>query len=100
MVVECAFGILSSRWRVLYTRMNLKPKNADSVVIAACILHNYLIHPSGNQRWLDEAEERGDVLQDVRNMGGNRGCREAYDVREKLYTFFASPKAVCPGKNR
>lgn len=92
MVVECAFGILSSRWRVLYTRMNVKPENADCIVTAACILHNYLTTPSESQRWLDEAEERGEVLPAVRNMGGNRGCREAYDVREKLCTFFCSPE--------
>lgn len=92
MVIECAFGILSSRWRVLHTKMNMKPSNADSVVTAACILHNYLLNPSENQRWLEESEERVEVLPRVRNMGGNRGCREAYDVREKLCTFFNSPE--------
>ncbi|XDV45430.1 hypothetical protein PO909_013534 [Leuciscus waleckii] len=92
MVVECAFGILSSRWRVLHTRLNVKPQNADYVVMATCILHNYLMNPSQNQRWLDEAEERGNVLPPVRNMGGNRGSREAYDVRERFCTFFCSPE--------
>lgn len=92
MVVECAFGILSSRWRVLHTRINVKPENADSIVTAACILHNYLTNPSENQRWLDEAQERGEVLTQARNMGGNRGCRESYDVWKKLCTFFCSPE--------
>lgn len=92
MIVECAFGILSSRWRVLHTRINVKPDNADSIVTAACILHNFLTNPSDNQRWLDEAEERGEVLAPATNMGGNRGCREAYEVREKLCTFFSSPE--------
>lgn len=96
MVVECAFGILASRWRVLHTRMNVQPENADSIVIAACILHNFLINPAENQRWLDETEERGDVLQSVQNMGGNRGSREAYDVREQLCTFFCSPEGKVP----
>uniref|UniRef100_A0A671RAR2 DDE Tnp4 domain-containing protein n=1 Tax=Sinocyclocheilus anshuiensis TaxID=1608454 RepID=A0A671RAR2_9TELE len=92
MVIECAFGILSSRWRVLHTKMNMMPSNADSVVTATCILHSYLLNPSENQKWLDEAEERGEVLPHVRHMGGNRGCREAYDVRERLCTFFNSPE--------
>uniref|UniRef100_A0A8C1MDJ0 DDE Tnp4 domain-containing protein n=1 Tax=Cyprinus carpio TaxID=7962 RepID=A0A8C1MDJ0_CYPCA len=92
MIVECAFGILSSRWRVLHTRINVKPDNADCIVTAACILHNFLTNPSDNQRWLDEAEERGEVLAPATNMGGNRGCREAYEVREKLCTFFSSPE--------
>uniref|UniRef100_A0A8C2CC38 DDE Tnp4 domain-containing protein n=1 Tax=Cyprinus carpio TaxID=7962 RepID=A0A8C2CC38_CYPCA len=92
MVVECTFGILSSRWRVLHTRLNVKPENADYVVMATCILHNYLMNPSQNQRWLDEAEEIGNVLPPVRNMCGNRGSREAYNVRERFCTFFCSPE--------
>lgn len=42
---------------------------------------------------MDEAEEQGECLQDERNMDGNRGCREAYDVREKLCVFFNCPEA-------
>lgn len=92
MVVERAFAILSARWRVLHARINMKPENVDSVILATCILHNYLMTPSQNQRWLEEAEERGEVLPSVTNMGGNKGCREAYKVREKLCTFFGSPE--------
>ncbi|XP_017334041.1 uncharacterized protein LOC108271180 [Ictalurus punctatus] len=91
-VVERAFAILSARWRVLHARINMKPENVDSVILATCILHNYLMTPSQNQRWLEEAEERGEVLPSVTNMGGNKGCREAYKVREKLCTFFGSPE--------
>ncbi|KAL7376912.1 hypothetical protein ABVT39_018301 [Epinephelus coioides] len=100
MVVECAFGILAARWRVLYTRISMKPENADAVVMAVCILHNYLLNPAENQRWLDEAEERGERLRDARNMGGNRGCRDAYDVREKLSAFFISPEGSVPWQDR
>jgi len=58
MVIECAFGILSSRWRVLHTKMNVNPSNADSVVTAACILHNYLLNPSENQcGWRSQKKE-------------------------------------------
>ncbi len=42
--------------------------------------------------WLGVAEEREEILPLVRNMDGNSGCREAYDVREKLCTFFSSPE--------
>ena len=92
MVVECAFGILAASWRVLYTRITMRPENADAVIMAVCILHNYLLNAAENQRWLEEAEERGEQLPDARNMGGHRGCREAYDVREKLSAFFISPE--------
>lgn len=41
-VVENAFGILASRFRVFTTDIGLSVKNIDYVVLAACVLHNYL----------------------------------------------------------
>lgn len=91
MVVENAFGILSSRWRIFLNRINLQPKNVDTLVMAACILHNFLLVPSKNQRLLDEAEQVGRHMAPVRNMGGNRASTEACNVREVFCTYFTSP---------
>ncbi|CAK1591625.1 unnamed protein product [Parnassius mnemosyne] len=41
-IVENAFGILASRFRIFHTEINIEPKNIDSVVLACCALHNYL----------------------------------------------------------
>lgn len=41
-VVENAFGILSSRFRVFGKPLSIRPSKADSVVLAACALHNFL----------------------------------------------------------
>lgn len=49
MVVECAFGILAARWRVFHTKINMKPCNVDKVILAACILHNFLMSTADNQ---------------------------------------------------
>ncbi|XP_070402872.1 uncharacterized protein [Nothobranchius furzeri] len=100
MVVECAFGILAARWRVLYTRITMKPENADAVILAACILHNHLLNPADNKRFLEEAQEQGEHLQDARNMGGNRGCRDAYNIREKFAAFFLSPEGSVSWQDR
>jgi len=40
--VENAFGILANRFRVLHTSICLQPDRAESVVLAACCLHNML----------------------------------------------------------
>lgn len=42
-VVENAFGILTNRFRVFLTTINLEPKYCEKVILAACCLHNYLI---------------------------------------------------------
>lgn len=40
--VENVFGILSSRFRVLLTTINLSPEKTTFVVLACCYLHNFL----------------------------------------------------------
>lgn len=42
-IVENAFGILSSRFRIYHTKINLEPHNIRKVVMATCALHNFLI---------------------------------------------------------
>lgn len=41
-VVENAFGLLSSRFRVFHTDIAIDVKKTDSLVLAACALHNFL----------------------------------------------------------
>lgn len=41
-VVENAFGIMASRFRVLQTAINMNVSNIDVVVLACCVPHNFL----------------------------------------------------------
>ena len=41
-VVENAFGILANRFRIFQTAINLAMYKVDTVVLACCVLHNYL----------------------------------------------------------
>jgi len=41
-VVENAFGIMSSRFRILRTDINISPEKINYVISAICVLHNFL----------------------------------------------------------
>ncbi|XP_055499364.1 putative nuclease HARBI1 [Leucoraja erinacea] len=41
-VVENYFGILANRFRCLFKTMEQKPKNVETIVYAACVLHNLI----------------------------------------------------------
>lgn len=40
--VECAFGILTNKWRVLHSPIQVNPDFAIHIVKATCILHNFV----------------------------------------------------------
>ncbi len=40
--VENAFGIMTSKFRVFLSSIQLQPDKVDKLVLAACVLHNYL----------------------------------------------------------
>lgn len=41
-IVENAFGILVTKFRVLMNAIDMTPKNVDIIILAACSLHNWL----------------------------------------------------------
>lgn len=49
-VIENAFGILASRWRIFRKPITLHPESVDNIILAAVCLHNFL-------RTRDEAPE-------------------------------------------
>uniref|UniRef100_A0A3B4HA67 DDE Tnp4 domain-containing protein n=1 Tax=Pundamilia nyererei TaxID=303518 RepID=A0A3B4HA67_9CICH len=89
MIVEGAFGILSSQWRLYRRAMELRPEIAEKCVKATCVLHNFL-------RCVDErgAPAVVEPLQGLGRMAANNSSREAVLVREKFMTHFSTEGAV------
>jgi hypothetical protein len=53
--VECTFGILKGRWKILKTGIRLfGTQSADKIFLTCCALHNWLLEIDGlNERWAD-----------------------------------------------
>lgn len=41
--MECAFGPIKSRWRILHERLDSKINFVNKIVIACVVLHNFCI---------------------------------------------------------
>ncbi|KAL4103939.1 hypothetical protein QTP88_019256 [Uroleucon formosanum] len=88
-VVENAFEILSNRWRVLKTNIQVQPKSVDNMVLAACCLHNMLCQSHDFQ--LDETNnyESTEVLENMEPLRGN-STQRSFEIREIYKDFFLS----------
>jgi len=93
-VVENAFGILGSRFRIFQKAISLPPQKVEKVVMAACCLHNFLMRDSNSQMtYVADLLESGDNFQRTNNLsqqGGNRSTLSANETRDKFCTYFNS----------
>lgn len=92
--VECAFGILASRFRVFRTPFEIKVESVINVVKAACVLHNYLRKHSLRQ---NEEEDNEDMPQDQLlplESNNSRSTQKAFEIRENFKNYFNSAGAI------
>lgn len=99
LVVECAFGILSSQWRMYRRVMGVSPTTAETCVKATCVLHNYLrVETLRREQRAPEphqpADDPDDCLRRCDRMGSNNATREAMRVRNRFVSYFCEEGAV------
>lgn len=68
-IVENAFGILASRFRIFHTEIDIEPKKIESVVVACCTLHNYLIKSVPNSYSPLECFDRENLEDGIVSQG-------------------------------
>lgn len=107
-VIENAFGILVSRWRILQKPMSFKIENCEAVVKALVCLHNFIISTGkrrgGYNRYVDTIDMEDDgadngCLRDIGRAGANVGAAAAARQRETLADYFVSENGERPWQN-
>ena len=93
--MENAFGILASRFRVFFvTPMLLSLENTQKVVLASCVLHNFLRNKSPSPytppRSLDRENANGNLIEgDWRTEINDCQCGNNFSRNAKLVPDFA-----------
>ena len=96
-VVDSAFGVLVSRFRVMIPTIELPPDAVRDVVLTCVILHNilrsqYQGQHGGQQPGGDDDDD--DVPGDCQLIGGAADCGEAKRLRDYLKDYFNNEGAV------
>ena len=94
-VVENAFGILASRFRVLGTTINLEPLKASIITLAFCYLHNFLIRENEESylAFSEEAVNRCTIVHLERTKHRNTST-EAKNVRDQFCRYFCAEERM------
>ena len=115
-VVENAFGILSNRFRIFLSPINLIPEKAEAITFACCALHNFLISRNEAREiyipygYVDSENPETHVIQlgewhyghnstgleSLKRGTSNFHCKNAKDIRDKLRNYFSSKNGEVP----
>lgn len=84
-VVENAFGILCSRFRIFTRPLNTNLKTTESIITCCCALHNFL-----RPEVIVHLENRTmpDILPNISHEGGNFSSNLARQIREEFADYF------------
>jgi len=94
-VVENAFGIMCSRFRIFSKPVALSPDKIERIVMATCCLHNFLLrNPVTAAQYVPCEIHTSNDLQSVTNHVGKRSTNEAAAVRDTLCSYFNSPEGA------
>ena len=94
-VVENAFGILSTRFRVFRAPLAVFPVTAEKIVMASCVLHNFLRSHTIISGCIDnDSQDDTDGMSSLVHQGSNHYSQDAAKIRDEICTYVNGPGRV------
>ena len=73
--VECAFGILANKWRLLRKQIETKPETAEIIVKCLTVLHNVVINKEGiDEKLMTAVKEKTEARETASLHTGRKLC--------------------------
>ncbi|CAH1993146.1 unnamed protein product [Acanthoscelides obtectus] len=105
--VENAFGILSNRFRIFHTKISVNLEAIDKIVMATCILHNFLrrryatVYSPENNLYKENIDDgtielgiQSTHVNDLQRGHNRRPTNEAKKIRELFMNYFNNEGAL------
>lgn len=90
-IVECAFGMMVRKFRVLEQTMLVHPEVTKKVVLACCVLHNYIRKREGKLAEVFEEVLHLTETDEQVEPSRARASKAAYKTRDKFVKYFMDP---------
>lgn len=86
-VVECAFGIINAKFRLLWKPIETSPVLADKIIKCICVLHNLIVDMEGiNNEEIEHIPSAPSPPQNERRAN-NRSTNSAFFVRDVFKSY-------------
>jgi len=104
--VECAFGILTAKWRLLNKAIETNDNKTERIVRCICLLRNIIIDLDGTTRDHSVLQETSQIREspqartNVSRRAFSRSSKGATDVRNAFKAYFSGPTAAILSQNQ
>lgn len=82
--VECAFGIINSKWRILWKPIETAPNTAEITVKAICILHNTILDLEDLKNHITEGEK---FIKDAKTRRMESSKKAGRTIRDTFRSY-------------
>lgn len=86
--VECAFGMLSSKFGVYQKAISVSPEKATKITAACCYLHNYLIEKVSQIYQTPISDSQNLQLQGFQGTTNRNANRNAKTIRDNFCDYY------------